>query len=208
MKKEQDYLNDLTEIRSMMERSSKFLSLSGWAGVLAGIYAIAGAWVARSILHFDPDSILYYYQESSAPFEGLSGLVFLGLGVLMLSLGTAVILSVGNARKKGEKAWNTTSKRMMSDVAIILITGGMLSFIFIFKSMLGLLLPTTLIFYGLAIYMAGNYTFKDVKVLGLIEITLGLLSILFIQYSLALWTVGFGALHIVYGSFIYAKYER
>ena len=54
MKEEKDYIQDISEIRSMMERSSKFLSLSGLAGVMAGIYALVGAFVAYTVFDFNP----------------------------------------------------------------------------------------------------------------------------------------------------------
>ena len=55
MKQQQDYIRDISEIRSMMERSTKFLSLSGWAGIMAGVYALIGAYIADRILLFRPD---------------------------------------------------------------------------------------------------------------------------------------------------------
>ncbi len=45
------HLQDLTEIRSMMERSSRFISLSGLSGISAGVFALIGAYLAyRRIL--------------------------------------------------------------------------------------------------------------------------------------------------------------
>ena len=63
MKNQHDYIDDITEIRRMMVRSSKFLSLSGWAGILAGIFALSGAWFAHSVLKFQPDGFLYSHPN-------------------------------------------------------------------------------------------------------------------------------------------------
>ena len=46
MTKVDQYLDDISDIKDIMQRSSKFLSLSGLSGVLAGIYALAGAILA------------------------------------------------------------------------------------------------------------------------------------------------------------------
>ena len=34
------HIEDIAEIRSLMEKSSKFISLSGLSGILAGIFAL------------------------------------------------------------------------------------------------------------------------------------------------------------------------
>ena len=202
-KNESDYLNDLAEIRSMMERSSKFLSLSGWAGILAGLYALAGAYIASTFLNFNPQSI--YLKSLSNDF---SSIFLLGVLVLAAALITAVLLSKNKASKKGENIWNATSKRMLSSMAVPLLAGGVLLLIVISKSIIGLILPLSLIFYGLALYNASKFTFSEVKFLGFVQLCLGLLSSYFIEYSLLIWALGFGLVHIIYGIYIYFKYEQ
>ena len=43
-----EHLENLKEIRTLMERSSKFLSLSGLSGISAGIIALVGAFMVYS----------------------------------------------------------------------------------------------------------------------------------------------------------------
>lgn len=43
-------IESVNEIKELMERSSKFVSLSGMTAVLAGVYALAGAYVAGQLL--------------------------------------------------------------------------------------------------------------------------------------------------------------
>ncbi|NGP76261.1 hypothetical protein G3570_06430 [Balneolaceae bacterium YR4-1] len=204
MKRERDYIQDIAEIRSMMERSSKFLSLSGWAGIMAGIYALAGAYIASVVYDFSPDRITY---SVSLP-AGLSEIILLALGVLILAIGTAVFLSYSKAHKRGEQVWNTTSRRMIIHMSVPLAAGGIFMIILLSKSLIGLLAPTSLVFYGLALYNAGNFTYPEIKYLGIIQIGLGLISCYFIEYSLMLWALGFGVVHIVYGIVMHFKYER
>ncbi len=201
MNKEQDHINNIAEIRSMMERSSKFLSLSGLAGVMAGIYALAGAYFAYSAFGFSPDQIHYSVPE-------LNSIILIAVSVLVLAIGTAVILSARNAKGKEEKAWNTTSRRLLVNVSVPLFTGGILILMLLSNGLTGLAAPFTLIFYGLTLYNAGSFTFNDVKSLGLIQIVLGLLGAYFIEYSLVCWALGFGVAHIVYGLYIHFRYER
>src|SRR6478609_10058005 len=198
MKEEQKYIQDIAEIRSMMERSSKFLSLSGLAGVMAGLYALIGAFIAYKVFSFNPDAIGYNTGESETESSGLLKLIFLALAILILAIGTAVYLSQQKAKKRGEKLWNSTSQQMLFHMAVPLSVGGLLILVMIAKGLIGLVAPFTLVFYGLALYNASKFTYKEVKSLGLIEVVLGLISSYFVGYGLLFWALGFGVLHIIY----------
>jgi hypothetical protein len=201
MNQHQDYIQDIAEIRSMMERSTKFLSLSGWAGILAGVYAIAGAWIAYTFFDFNPDEIVY-----SSPQMG--NVALLALMVLLLALVTAVYFSWKKGDKQGEKIWNATSRRLLVSMAVPLVTGGILIGLLILRGLTGLIAPLSLLFYGLALYNAGTYTIKEVKMMGIVQICLGLSGSWFIGYGLIIWVAGFGVVHIIYGLYMYFRYER
>lgn len=208
MKKEQDYFRDIAEIRSMMERSSKFLSLSGWAGIMAGIYALTGAYIAYTVFDFNPDQIVYSTTETGSLPGNLPQVITLAILILILAIGTAIVLSYKKAEKRDEKVWNATSRRLLANMGIPLIAGGILILILLAKGFVGLLAPLTLLFYGLALYNAGKFTYNEMKFLGLIQIGLGLISSYFIEYGLLLWALGFGVVHIIYGIFIHIRHER
>lgn len=208
MSEERNYSRDLAEIRSMMERSTKFMSLSGLAGIMAGIYALAGAWIAWRHLGFTPGGIVYRPAASDSLESSLPQVVLLGLLVLILAVGTAIFLSSRKAGRRGEKAWNATSRRLIANMAVPLAAGGILILIFLSKGLIGLMPPATLLFYGLALYNASKFTFDDVKFLGLIQMALGLASFYFVAWGLLFWAVGFGAVHIIYGIYMHLRYER
>jgi hypothetical protein len=208
MENERDYIQDIEEIRSMMERSSKFMSLSGWAGIMAGIYALSGAWIARHFLGFNPDKIVYHIAGPGDVSSGFLRIIILALLILVLALSTAVYLSFKKASERGEKVWNTTSRRLLANMAVPLLTGGILILVLLSKDLTGLMAPASLLFYGLALFNAAKFTYDEVKILGLIQIGLGLVSFCYIEYSLLLWASGFGAIHIIYGIYMYFRYER
>jgi hypothetical protein len=208
MKEEQDYIQDIVDIRSMMERSSKFLSLSGWAGIMAGIYALSGAFIAYKFLGFNPHEIVYSNIAPAGLFSSLLTVIMLAFMLLILAIGTAIFFSYKKAEKKGEKLWTPISRRLLINMAVPLIAGGLLILILISKGLIGLIAPFTLLFYGLALYNAGKFTYEVVKILGLIEIVLGLLSSYFISYGLLFWAFGFGVVHIIYGIYMYYRYEK
>ncbi|MFA7227640.1 MAG: hypothetical protein WC061_01290 [Melioribacteraceae bacterium] len=208
MEKERDYIQDITEIRSMMERSSKFMSLSGWAGIMAGIYALSGTWIAYRFLGFNPDKIFYSITGPGNVSSILPQVIILALLILILSLSTAIYLSYKKANKRNEKIWNATSRRLLTNMAVPLSAGGIFILILLSKGLTGLMAPCTLLFYGLALYNAGKFTYDEVKILGLIQIGFGLMSFYYVEYSLLLWAAGFGIVHIIYGIYMHFRYER
>lgn len=203
MKEEQDYIRDIAEIRSMMERSSKFVSLSGWAGIMAGVYALSGAYIANRVYGFNPDDVA---DSSSASV--MTRVILLGVIILVLALCTAIYFSYRRANKRGEKLWNGSAKHLAVSMAVPLLAGGVLILIMVSNGLIGLVAPFSLLFYGLALFNASKFTYNAVKFLGLTEIALGLLACYFIAYGLAFWMVGFGIAHIIYGIYVYYRYER
>ena len=197
-------MQDIAEIRTMMERSSRFLSLSGWAGIMAGIYALAGVWVAVSILGFHPNRMVYHFGTASERLQ----LLGLGAVVMVLAISTAMLLSSRKAKSKGENGWNATSRRLLFNMGVPLVAGGVLILILFQNELAGLVIPCTLVFYGLALFNASKYTLDEVRYMGLIQTGLGLLAAGFIEFSVILWAVGFGLVHIGYGIYIYFKYDK
>lgn len=207
MKKEQDYKSDLAIIRSMMERSAKFMSLSGWAGILAGIYAITGVLIAWKLSGLDTGDLAANNPADIISFNVTQVILIFGL-VLILALATAIIDSSRKARARNENAWNPVSRRLLRDMSVPLFTGGIAVVLFIIKGLLLLVAPFTLIFYGLALFVAGRYTYSEVKFLGYVEIILGMAALWLVELSLVLWITGFGIAHIVYGIVMHYRYKK
>jgi hypothetical protein len=207
MKENQDYIRDIAEMRSLMERSSKFMSLSGLAGIIVGMYALVGAYIAYKVLHFNPDGIAYNTPANGSPAPMLN-VFLLATFVLVLAVSTVAFLSYKNANKNGEKFWNPTARRLVINMAVPLIAGGILVLILISKDLIGLIAPFTLIFYGLSLYNAGKFTYAEVRSLGLVQVGLGLAGTYFIEYGLLIWTLGFGIVNIVYGIYLHYRYEK
>lgn len=197
-----DYLKDIQDIKSMMAQSSQFISLSGFSGILAGIYALIGAVIAYFLIENERS---YYITLESTTFKYI---LLTALVVLALSLGTAYLLTIRKAKKVGEKVWNSTSKRLLINFGIPLITGGIFSLLLLKNGYYGLIAPITLIFYGLACVNASKYTLRDVRYLGITQIVLGLIATEFSGYGLYFWVIGFGICHILYGSIMHYKYDR
>ncbi|MDP3436712.1 MAG: hypothetical protein Q8S04_05670 [Bacteroidales bacterium] len=206
--KDKDYKKEISEIRSMMERSSKFLSLSGWAGILAGIYALAGAVIAYKVFDFNPDKIIFNFSGRDGISAIYINIILLAIMVLFLALTTALYFTYKKSDKRGEKLWNSTSKRLLVNMAVPMVAGGVVIIVLIINGLTGLIAPFSLLFYGLALFNASRLTIKEVEILGYVQIFLGLTGSLFVEYGLLLWALGFGVAHIIYGIYMYYKYER
>lgn len=205
--KEKDIYSELSSIRSLMERSSKFISLSGLSGILAGIYALVGAGIAYKLVYGRNAGLAYRDFYINEPLI-LWQLFFIAATVLILSLITGVWLTIRQARKKGENVWNPVSKRLLINMSIPLFTGGFFILILLVRGEYGIIAPSCLIFYGLALIAGSHYTFSDVKWLGFFEIVLGLTAALLPGYGIVFWTIGFSLLHIIYGSVMHFKYNK
>ncbi len=210
MKSENTSLEDLKAIRKIMEESSRFLSLSGLSGVLAGLTATAGG-LAAYFLILKGGTV--GYDESTggisgnAPGSVIWWLVACASLVLVISVLFALFLAVKKAARTGKLFWTPVSKRLLINLLIPLATGGIFAVILILQNNLSLIIPSLLIFYGLALVNAGKFTFSEIVYLGILEVLTGLAAAFFSGGDLFFWIFGFGLLHVVYGLALYGKYE-
>jgi hypothetical protein len=200
-----EHLENLKEIRSLMERSSKFLSLSGLSGISAGICALLGAWYAYAKLHVDGSSLL---SIPEVRHEIVPKLVLEAIVVLGFALFFGVFFTVRKTRKQGLSVWNKTSKLLLLNLMIPLCAGGFFCLGMLYHGFFWLCFPATLVFYGVALVSESKYTLHDIFYLGIAEVALGLIALFLAKYNLICWAIGFGVLHIVYGSVMYFKYDR
>jgi hypothetical protein len=211
MESKSEYFEDLKIIKKVMEESSRFLSLSGLSGLFAGIIALAGA--AFAVYSFLDGNVLlsggFFSADNIRELESLRiKLIAEALVILVLALGVSVFFSYRKSVKKGLKIWTPVSKRLLVNLFVPLVSGGILIMILYFHHQWQLVIPSMLIFYGLGLVNAGKFTFNEVFYLGLLEIAVGLLSAMFPVYGIIFWCFGFGLLHIIYGLAMYRKYER
>lgn len=201
-----NYQEDLNHIRNMMEKSSRFISLSGLSGVFAGIVALIGAVYVYFV--FEREGINYFDGNRNVFNSDLvAELVIVGTVILISAVSIGYIFTARESKKKNQKIWDSLTKRLLFSFAVPLVTGGLFCLILLYHHLFVLVAPATLIFYGLGLVNAEKYTLSDVKYLGFMQIILGLLSFLFLGWGLVFWAIGFGVLHIVYGFMMHKKYK-
>ena len=207
MENNQQHLEALNDIRQMMQRSNKFLSLSGFSGVFAGIYALMGAYLGVEIIGKYVESADYSREAYN---QMLIMCTIVCALVLALSILTALFFSARKAKKMGQKFFDHTALRLLINMMIPLIAGGFfcIGLIYQGRGMILLVCPAMLIFYGLALVNGSKYTLHDIRYLGCMQIAIGVVSTFFLGYGILFWAFGFGVLHIVYGAFMWFKYDR
>jgi len=204
MTEDKEHLQQLQEIRSLMERSTKFISLSGMSGIIAGAIALVGA------------AIQYWYMEREGRYMSCVKLsndfLFYSIlnfsSILILAILSAYYFTQKKAKKNNQSVWDSSSKRLFLNLATPLLTGGAFCGVLFYYGLIGLLAPATLIFYGIALVNGSNYTLRDIRNLGFAQIVLGFICAFNIGYGLLFWAIGFGVLHIIYGVVMYFKYDR
>lgn len=191
-------LEDLKHIRSMMERSTKFLSVSGLAGIGAGIVAVIGAYVAKEIL----------WRRISILGDMTLDLFLVAVATIGLASFCGLYFSIQKAKKSNSKFWLPVTTQILKDFSVPMISGGLLCMAMVYHQSFVFIPATMLIFYGLALISAGSRTYRDIKLLGACQIILGILAAIFIRNGLLFWSLGFGGLHIIYGAVMYWRYDR
>jgi hypothetical protein len=214
----QQPIDSIKDIKQMMERSSRFISLSGWSGVAAGICALAGAWFANDVINNSnllPGNRISIYKYEHADY-GLPDLkAFMGSRLFLIAAITfaaafffAFFFTWVRSKKSGIPVWGNASRRLLINVMGPMMAGGIFLLRMIQLGIIGLIAPGCLLFYGLALVNASKYTLGEIRYLGYANILLGIINCWYIGYGLYFWAAGFGVLHIVYGIIMWYKYER
>jgi len=205
---QKEQLDTLNDIRNIMNRSSKFISLSGLSGIFAGITALVGAYFANQVLKEYVAGHYGYGRDADSDIE--IDLLKIGVLVLIVAVLGGIFFTYRQSKKKNLPIWDNTSKNLLINLFIPLFTGGLfvIGLLLNHSNAVGLIAPSTLVFYGLALINASKFTYSDIRFLGICEIILGIIAMFNIGLGLYFWAAGFGVLHILYGSIMYFKYEK
>jgi hypothetical protein len=210
-------LETLQDIKQMMERSSRFISLSGFSGIAAGTCALIGAWCDYGVIHNSRYSYSTgeFRYEADARDQNISLQGFMGSKLFIIAVFTFIaafllsfLFTYLRSRKNNIPIWGHTAKRLMFNVSIPMIVGGIYLWKMIQSGVYGLIAPGCLIFYGLALVNASKYTLNEIRYLGYGQILLGIINLYFVGYGLYFWAIGFGILHILYGIIMWWRYEK
>src|SRR5271156_2059440 len=127
-------LETLQEIRSIMDRSARFITLSGWSGIWAGSTALVGAYIGYGWLK-NPQ-IRYAGLTSEGTFDYfdpfINRLILLAIGVFIVAISGGVYFTYQKTKAHGSKLWNNASRQLMLQLFYPLFAGGVFSVTFIY----------------------------------------------------------------------------
>lgn len=206
---------DISLIKNLMEKSSKFSNLSGYAIATTGLLALLGAvfvyfdlGISISEKHISYAELINQTGNANSTYTKIKLLVIIASLILLTSL---LILYV-SAKLKSERhdinLFNSSFSRALKSLFIPVISGGVFCSFLILHKMYGLVAPATLIFYGLGLISASKYSYNELELLGYLELLLGTIASYYMGSGLLFWMIGFGIGHIVLGVFIHYKYDK
>lgn len=207
-------LETLQDIKRIMERSSRFISLSGWSGIAAGTCALAGAWLARLKIGQYDETGRSYHDKTGRQFSGLGTeslaleLVFIAITVFAVAFISALFFTWLRSKKTGVPIWGLSARRLIWNTVLPMLVGGFVIIRMMEQKEYAMISSCCLIFYGLALINGSKYTLGEVRWLGYAQLVLGIINLWMPGYGLVFWAAGFGVLHIIYGALMWWKYEK
>jgi hypothetical protein len=200
-------IQSVNEIKELMERSSKFVSLSGLTGILIGVYAFIGAWLVNSLTGIPFVNNPGSHRLLSFSDTRIITIVIAGC-VIAASLISTFLISYYKSIKAKQKLLNKLIYRLIWNFGLPLFVGGVFCIALLYNRNYGLTSTVMLLFYGFALVNVSKYTFSNVGWLGYAFLSLGLVDAFFEGNALLFWTIGFGGFHIIYGVLFYFLYEK
>lgn len=197
-------LEQLQHIKSMMEKSSRFVSLSGWSGISAGFCALVGAYFANEKINYYNSFSFVEKREIEKQF--IFDLFIIATGVFIAAFVLSFLFTYLQSKKQERPIWDTTSRRLLFNTFLPILVGGIFILKLIEFDYIELISSGCLLFYGLGLVNGSKYTLGEVRYLGYSQIILGVISLFFIHHGLLFWSLGFGVMHIVYGIAMWKKY--
>ena len=181
-------MDNLSFIRSTMERASAFTSVPGWGGVAMGVSGVVGAFVSA---------------RATTPRDWT--LTWLGVAAIASAIG-AVTMTVKARREEGAML-TTKARRFFLGYLPPIGVGVLLTLVLVRHELYGALAGTWLLLYGTGLVTGGVFSVRVVPIMGACFMLLGAVA-LFTPASLAsMWMgLGFGGLHLVFGFLIARRY--
>ena len=181
-------MENLRFVRETMERAGSFTAVSGWGQVVIGITGILAAWLAS--MQGSPEMWLATWTAAAV--------VAVAIGVLTTAM---------KARSMKVPMLSGPGRKFTLSLAPPLVAGAVLTAVLFHAGSVSVLPGMWLLLFGVGILTAGAFSVPVVPVMGVIFMLLGSAAL----FSPAAWgdafmAIGFGGLHIVFGTLIARRY--
>jgi hypothetical protein len=200
----------LQQLRGIMDRSSRFISLNGRSGIWVGVIALIGAFIAHGWLKNTNDKYIGTNREPSPGYFDpyTNRLLILAVIVFAVAIAGARYFTYKQARYLQQKTWNNSSRQLLLQFFFPLLAGAVFTIVFIYYGCAIFATPICLSFYGLALISGSKHTRSEIRYVGMLDVALGCANLFFPAYGLYFWVIGFGLLHILYGAVTWNRHEN
>jgi hypothetical protein len=177
-------MDNLRFIRETMERAGSFTALSGWGEVAVGVTALLAAWLA-----------------ARQPTQ--SGWLGVWLADAVLSAAIASWFTAAKARAAKTPLISEPARKFVFSFSPTMLVGAVLTILLVQQGLTARLPGVWLLLYGAAVITAGTFSVRIVPVMGAAFMLLGVTALFApATWGNALMAVGFGGLHILFGTLI------
>ncbi len=177
-------LEDLKFIRRTMENSASFTAVPGWGMVGIGLTAFLAAAVAQQQATFTR------WME-------------VWLGEALLALLVALWTMQAKARQAGLRLFSAPGRRFAFSFVPPMAVGALLTAVAYAEGAYRQIPGTWLLLYGTAVVTGGAFSVRIVPVMGGCFMLLGVAALLSpMTWAPALIVLGFGGLHVLFGTLI------
>jgi len=205
----QKHLENLSELKSILSKNTRFLSFSGLSGVIAGITALAGEYLFYNLyLATFSSSSNYADVRNLADMKLFYSALLIALSIIGISVIVGVILARKKIRMQGSTVNRDLLKNTLIHILVPILVGGAICFVASFTDHFIYIPAFLLIFYGLGLFNGSRFSFDDLKIVGLVFMGLGLITYAYPNLSMWTWGLGFGVGHILYGLRVYFVHDR
>jgi len=177
-------MEDLRFIRQTMENGNAFTAVPGWGGVGMGVTALAASAIAAG-------------QETAGSWLGVWAIE----AVLAAAIGAWAIER--KARRFELPVLSGTGRKVLLGFAPPALAGIIITVALWTAGATELIPGAWLLLYGVAVVAAGTFSVRVVPLMGACFMILGVLTLLVVPGAGNLMlALGFGALHVVFGTII------
>jgi hypothetical protein len=176
--------DDLTFIRSAMERSSAFTAIPGAGGVVTGVIGLIAAVVGA---------------RQPTPDRWLGTWLVAAFVALIVEL----VAMTWKARRAGLALTGANARRFALGVAAPLVAGAAITYELWAVRSFTVMAPAWLLSYGAGVLAGGMFSVPVVRALGMCFMAAGIAAVLTPPEWGDVWlAIGFGGLHVGFGAYI------
>ena len=180
-------MDNLKYIRRTLERAGSFTAVPGKGGVLMGVVALLAARLA-------------------AGQPGAGGWLAVWTAAAIVALAIGIAGAALKSRRFQMPLFSGPGRKFIAGFAPAIVAGAVMTAVFYRAGISGFLPGVWLLLYGAAVLAGGSASVRIVPVMGACFMFVGTVALLLPGWNDLLLPVGFGGLHLIFGTVIAVKY--